>query len=241
MLNLWKSCVLPYFLLYLRFISDASQVQTLQATRNRSLSTTLHVYGHPTALLADTGIPPLYITQNLQLVQFRFRLHSSPLDTIQNLAWQLWQPLLQVVPLDTLKYRMQTAIGQVNLARRDPASPLPPNVTLAKPLNKEKSCKKYLESRCSDQWRKHLELTLNNSPGRVRAYVHWQLHNKHKCSTYKPAPYFTHQSCPYQLELLRIWTQHTIHIIPFQLWYAFRLQRQSVPALPCYRHSSTWG
>jgi len=37
---------------------------------------------------------------------------------------------------------------------------------------------------------------------------------------YKPAPYLTHQCCPYQLELLRICTQHTIHIIPSQLHYA---------------------
>jgi len=59
MLNLWKSCVLPQFLLYLRYIADASQVQTLQGSLNRSLSTTLHVYGHPIAILADTGIPPL--------------------------------------------------------------------------------------------------------------------------------------------------------------------------------------
>jgi len=44
MLNLWKSCVLPHFGLYLRYISDASKVQTLQASLNRSLSTTLHVY-----------------------------------------------------------------------------------------------------------------------------------------------------------------------------------------------------
>jgi len=112
-----------YFLLYLRYISDASQVQTLQATLNRSLSTTLHVYGHPTALLAETGTSPLYVTQNLQLAQFRFRLHSSPLNTIPHVLWQLWQPLLQVVSLDTLEYRMQTAICHVDLARRDPASP----------------------------------------------------------------------------------------------------------------------
>jgi len=67
MLNLWKSCVLPIFLLYLRYISDASQLQALQASLNRSLSTTLHVNGHSTALLAEAGIPPLYIAQNLQL------------------------------------------------------------------------------------------------------------------------------------------------------------------------------
>ena len=120
---------------------------------------------------------------------------------------------------------MQTAICHVDLARLDPASLLPQNITLAKTLNKEKSYTKYIESQCSDQWRKHLELTPSNPLGRVRAYVHWHLHNKHKRSKYKPAPYLTHQSCPYKLELLQIRTQHTIHIIPSQLHYAFQHAR----------------
>jgi len=77
-LDLWKSCVLPHFLLYLRYISDEIQLKTIQASLNKSLSTAMHVYGHPTALLSDTGIPPLYITQNLQLAQLRFRLYSPP-------------------------------------------------------------------------------------------------------------------------------------------------------------------
>ena len=140
------------FLLYLRYISDETQVKTLQASLNKSLSTTMHVYGHPTALLSDTGIPPLYITQNLQLAQLRFRLYSSPPSTIQHFLWCLWQPLLQALPLDTLEDRMQNAVGQVDPPRRDPNSPMPHNVTLSKPLNKEKSCKKYLETQCSDQW-----------------------------------------------------------------------------------------
>ena len=62
-------------------------------------------------------------------------------------------------------------------------------------------------------------------PGRVRAYVHWHLHNKNKRSMFKPAPYLTHQSCPYQLELLRIRTQQNIYIVPFQLYYAFQHAR----------------
>jgi len=62
----------------LRYISDVSQVQALQASLNQSLSTTLNVYGHPTALLAEAGIPPLYITQNLQRAQLRFRALLSP-------------------------------------------------------------------------------------------------------------------------------------------------------------------
>ena len=51
---------------------------------------------------------------------------------------------------------------------RDPVSPMPQNVNMAKILNKEKSYKKYFESQCSDQWRKHLELTLSDPPGRGR-------------------------------------------------------------------------
>jgi len=65
-------------------------------------------------LLAEAGIPPLYSTQNLQLA--RFRLHSFPPATIQHVLWQLWQPLLQLVHLNTLETRMQTAVCHVDMA-----------------------------------------------------------------------------------------------------------------------------
>ena len=67
-----------------------------------------------------------------------FEYHFPP-TTIQHFIWWLWQPLLQAVPLDTLEDRMQNAVGQVDPPRRDPKSPMPHNVTLAKPHNKEKS------------------------------------------------------------------------------------------------------
>jgi len=77
MLNLLQDCVLPHFLLYFRYrdISDASQDQNLQASLNRCLSTTMHVYGHPTALLTETAIPSLGITQNMQHAQIRALPH----------------------------------------------------------------------------------------------------------------------------------------------------------------------
>ena len=94
------------------------------------------------------------------------------------------------------------------------------------PLTKRNHIRNILSPNApSDQWRKHLELTLSDPPGRVRAYTHWHLRNKHKRSMYKPAPYLTHPSCPHQLKLLRIWTQHTIYIIPFHLYYALRNPR----------------
>ena len=55
----------------------------------------------------------------------------------------------------------------------------------------------------------------------MRVFVHWHLHNKHKRTMYKTVPYITHQSSPYQLELLQTRTQHTIYIIPSHLHYAF--------------------
>jgi hypothetical protein len=55
---------------------------------------------------------------------------------------------------------------------RDSNSPMQQNVTLAKPHNKEKSFTNYLETPCSDQYRKHFEIVLSNRPGQVRAYVH---------------------------------------------------------------------
>jgi len=76
-INLWKSCVLLHFLLYLRYIHSDSQIQKLQACLNRSLSSTFHVYGRATALLAEVGIPPLHITQHLQLALFRYRLSTN--------------------------------------------------------------------------------------------------------------------------------------------------------------------
>ena len=128
---------------------------------------------------------------------------------------------------------MHTAVCHVDMAHRDPASSLPQNVNMANTLNKEKSYKKYLESLCSHQWRQHLEMTLSDPPGRVRAYVHWHLYNKHKRSMYKPAPYLTHPSCPYQLELLRLRTQHTVHIIPSHLHYALKTPRAAYQDRVC--------
>jgi len=95
------------------------------------------------------------------------------------------------------------------------------NVTLFEPHNKEKSYKKHLETQYSDYWRKHLEIVLSNPPGQVGEH----LQNQHKRSMFRPASYLTHQSSPYQLELLQICTQHTIHIIPSHLQYAYQNAR----------------
>ena len=136
---------------------------------------------------------------------------------------------------------MQTAVCHVDMAHRDPASPMPQNVNMAKILNKEKSYKKYLESKCSDQWRKHLELTISDPPGRVRAYVHWhqaQTQHVQTCplpdQSILPLPtrtpsasnsaYYSHYTLPPPLRI-----QSPTSCLP----------GQGVPTLSCHGHNST--
>ena len=65
-LGLRKSTVLPRFLQNLRYVQSTTNVKKLQTSLNSSLARALHVYGDHTALLADTGVPPLsYITLTL--------------------------------------------------------------------------------------------------------------------------------------------------------------------------------
>ncbi len=80
-LNLWKACVLPHLLQNLRYLKE-SQVDSLQITLNSSLKRTLHVYGHTTALCADMGVPPLRLTQQVQLAQLHFRQTQVYKDSI---------------------------------------------------------------------------------------------------------------------------------------------------------------
>jgi len=151
-INLWKSCVLPHFLLYLQYIHLDSQIQKLQACLNRSLSSTLHVYGHATALLAEVGIPPLHITQNLQLAQFRYRLSTDKNNIIPHTLCIREQHTRAIMHDDTMGRRMHKAICQVDRDRIDPHTPMPPSVQQAKPQNREKSYRKILERLCAKQW-----------------------------------------------------------------------------------------
>jgi len=105
-INLWKSCVLLHFLLYLRYIHSDSQIQKLQACLNRSLSSTLHVYGHATVLLAEVGIPPLHITQNLQLAQFRYHLSTNQNNIIPHTLYVREQHARAIMHDDTMGRRM---------------------------------------------------------------------------------------------------------------------------------------
>jgi len=73
---LLKSTVLPHFLQNLRYIQSTNNVAKLQTSLNLSLARALHVYGDHTALLADTGVPPLDLIQYTHLAQLQSQKHS---------------------------------------------------------------------------------------------------------------------------------------------------------------------
>jgi len=81
-LGLLKSTVLPHFLHYLRYIQSTTDVTKLQTRLNLSLARALHFYGDHTALLADTGVPPLNLIQYTHFAQLHFRLTKTHSDTL---------------------------------------------------------------------------------------------------------------------------------------------------------------
>ena len=71
----------------------------MQTSLNLSLAIVLHVYGNHTALLADTEIPPLRLTQYVHLAQLHFRLTLTRPDTLPAL---LFKTLNTLSPLSNL-------------------------------------------------------------------------------------------------------------------------------------------
>ena len=58
---------------------------------------------HETAVLIETGIPPLEVTRKLQLAQFRYRLSHSPSTSLTFRMWNLWQPTVHRMNDTTLE------------------------------------------------------------------------------------------------------------------------------------------
>ena len=144
--QLWKSLVLPHFLLYLRYLPE-QQVDILQISLNRSLKRCLHVYGEDTAILADIGIPPLRIYRLVQLAQFRFRLRYSAADSIPHSLWAMWHSRLLGLGEHSLEQQMEGAVRALDVDRLPLDSPLPQSVLNTIPTRREKSYKPSSPSR----------------------------------------------------------------------------------------------
>jgi len=73
-----------------RYIHSKTDIQKMQTSLNLSLRV-LHVYGDHTALLVDTGLPPLQLTKYVHLAKLhlRLRLTISRSGTLPALLFEL--------------------------------------------------------------------------------------------------------------------------------------------------------
>jgi len=122
--------VLPHFLQNLRYIQSTTDVAKLQTSLNFSLSRTLHVYRDHTAVLADTGVPPLNLIQYIHLAQSHFCLTETQPDTLAATLFETFNEALALSNLhpSTLDYHIRNSLLQLHI---DPLlDPLPHMVTL---------------------------------------------------------------------------------------------------------------
>ena len=78
------------------------------------------VCGHDTALLTEVGIPPLHVTQTLQLAQFRYRLSTNKNNIIPHKLYVREQHARAIMHDNTMGRKMHKAICQVDRDRIDP-------------------------------------------------------------------------------------------------------------------------
>jgi len=97
-LGLWKSAVLPHFFQNLRYIQSTTDIAKLQTSLNLSHARALHVYGDHTALLADTGVPPLSLIQYTHLAQLHSLTKAQP-DTLPATLFKTFNKPLAPTPL----------------------------------------------------------------------------------------------------------------------------------------------
>ena len=137
---------------------------------------------------------------------------------IPHLFFQAWSTTYRTLaPRASLEYRMHQAVCTLDNPRSNPSCPMPPEVLAALPHNKERSYKRFLQKRSSDQWLTEL-LHHSSQPTRLGAYVHLHLQTPLRRTLYQPAPYLRSRA-PGMLNLLRLRTQAWFHRIPSHRHY----------------------
>ena len=114
---------------------------------------------------------------------------------------------------------MYLAVNHLDNVRIDIQDPMPTSVQEAKPHNKERSYKKFLQGISSEKWFNQLQLQAHNPASRLRTYVFLHLDDTRRMQLYKPAPYLSLCTAAYQLDLFRVRTQGCTDCIPSHMYY----------------------
>ena len=212
-LGLWKTTVLPHFLQNLRYIHSDTDHKKMQTSLDLSLARSLHVYGDHTALLADTGIPPLTHIRHIHLTQLYFRLTRTRANTLPGTLYDALNrslPLRNLHPTSLHFHIRQTAqLFGLNLD----TDPLP-HMSTSPPQNRERAFRNLMRKRISALWRSELYHAGTPAPGvpigRFTTYICITREDLQRIDLFKPAQYLrTHYN---HLPLLRVRTQATGYI-----------------------------
>ena len=219
-LTVWKACVLVHFLHNLRYFHLESQLVNLQKKLNSSLQRTLRIYGHHLALLIDTGIPPLALTQKVQLAQLHFRLSQRHPSSVPGILFHKALPFTPYLPSASLDYTMCKAIAHLDPPRRFPnPSPLPSPLINIPRQRQAGPYKRLLQISASSIWRKDLALT-TITPGRLNAFLSLNHSSIIRANLFSPAMYIT-VSCSFLRDLIRLRVQALPQVISSHLYFTY--------------------
>jgi len=175
------------------------------------------------------GVPPLRLTQQVQLAQLHFRLTQVYKDSPGTL-YEITMSRFQDLPPQAMERLMQQAQNHLH-----PQAALHPlQVKQALPENKEKSYKNWLRVQASDLWRRELMFFKlpSQAPGRIPAYVQYNTRDLERTNLYKPAPYLSKHH-GHALDLIRLRAQACPQCIPTHLHFSGRKVRQEYQHRHC--------
>ena len=172
------------------------------------------------ALCADVGVPPLRLTQQVQLAQLHFRLTQVYKDSIPDTLYEITKSRFQDLPPQAMERLMQQAQNQSYI------------VFVSERTNKRHH-QNWLRVQVSGLWRRKLMFfkSPTQAPGRIPAYVQYNTRDLERANLYKPAPYLEH--------CIVLNKRHHHHKHTPRTRHRFD-QTQSAGMAPVYPHSPTF-
>jgi hypothetical protein len=190
----WKSCVLVHATQYLRYIHSFSQLQKIQSELNKSMQSTF-VFGLPSTLQTELGIPLLMYYQTKQLASSHFRLTNIHQYSILGQIYAFRSHNVRNLHQTDLETRIvqgcQTIFSDFCGLLSEPL-PQPKYLERVLIQNREKSFGRSLHAPISTIWRIQLRTQPPpTKPTRYNSYIAITGSDIDRPDLFKPAPYLS--------------------------------------------------
>ena len=213
--RLWQSCVLPFALINLRYLSTSAQIDKVQTNLINSLTRTLRCYAPPQTLMIEFAIPPLRLQQAAQLIGIHFRYTITHTHLVSAHLYSLRRAKMcssRHSP-QSMENRIVAAHTLLRLSQQYPGPPpIPLSVQQAKVTNKCKTYNRYLKKFVNQEWFRQLNsahqphIPSPSPTSRTHAYVQNFL-PAHFTNHYKLPLYITLYTASNTISILRLRTQ----------------------------------